>query len=209
MKSPSDHYKKMTRNLTHARKIVQRVDKNECKSDLQHLKLRSYVLLCHAVIEEYIEDLGLDIALKSRRSYMEDGSISKSLVSLVTAKVLEEIKDKKAKRISSDLVRNLDLFSEEAFNLYRSGLASNHGIKPDNLAKIFVPIGFDPEAVDFALVNALKALGEKRGGLAHKFVIRQEMTLSSFETDLLVIKRDLIQFDIEACKSLALRMKAE
>ena len=203
MESPTPYYLKMLENLTHARKIVHRVDPGECGSDLQHLKLRSYVLLCHSVIEEYIEDLGLGIAMASRKRFLDDGIISKSLVGLVTAKVLDEVKRERAKsKIGLDLVRNLQIFSEEAFNQYRSGILANHGIKPENLSNIFVPIGFDPQQVDLSLVNALKSLGEKRGGLAHKFAIRQELTLSAFETDLTAIKRDLILFDEEACRCL-------
>jgi RiboL-PSP-HEPN len=193
----------MLENLKHAKKIVHRVDARECKNDLQHLKLRSYVLLCHSVIEEYVEDLGLDVALTSRKKFLDEGVITKSLVGLVTAKVLDEVKKEKAKsKISADLVKNLQVFSEESFNQYRIEIMSNHGIKPENLSNVFVPIGFDPQQIDLSLVNALKSLGEKRGGIAHKFAIKQELTLSAFETDLSAITRDLILFDEEACRCL-------
>lgn len=207
MDSPTPHFTKMLGNLKHARKIVYRVDPAGCKNDLQHLKLRSYVMLCHSVVEEYIEDLGLDVALKARRILIEEGQITKALVALVTAGVLDEARQERAlRKISSDLVRNLETFSEQAFNLYRGAVASNNGIKPDNLNRIFLPIGFDPSYVDFSLCNILDNLGTRRGGMAHKFVIQQEMTLSSFETDISIIERDLTIFDQEACSCLLARM---
>lgn len=206
MESPTAHYQKLRDNVNHARKIVARVDQEECRSDLQHLKLRSYVLLCHSIVEEFIEDLGLDVALEARRLFANNEIITRSLVALVTSQVLFEIKEKSRAKIGSDLVRNLDTFSEEAFTTYRNSVTSNNGIQPDDLKRVFVPIGFDPESVDLSLVNSMKALGEKRGGLAHKFAIQQELTLSAFETDLNSIIRDLEVFDKEACGNLAVRM---
>ena len=199
MLSPTAHYQKLLGNIKHARKIVTRVDNEQCRNDLQHLKLRSYVLLCHSIVEEFIEDLGLEVALEARRLFANDGVITRALVALVTSQVLFE-------KIDSDLVRNLDAFSEEAFTTYRNSVSSNNGIKPDDLKRVFVPIGVDPEAVDLALVNSMKALGEKRGGLAHKFAIQQELTLSAFDTDLSSIIRDLEVLDQEACSNLAVRM---
>jgi hypothetical protein len=177
MQSPTDHYSKLKAHIAHARKILRNVDRKECRNDLQHLKLRSYVLLSHSIVEEFIEDLGLEVALNARRIFCDDGIITKALVALVTSQVLSDVKEKSKSKIGTDLVRNLDAFSEEAFNAYRATITSNNGVKPENLRKIFVPIGIDPETVDLSLVNSMKALGEKRGGLAHKFAIQQELTL--------------------------------
>lgn len=206
MDSPTPHYSKLRAHVDHARKIVTRVDPDQCKSDLQHLKLRSYVLLCHSIVEEFVEDLGLSVALEARKLFADEGVITRSLVALVTSQVLNEVKEKSRAKVGADLVRNLDAFSEEAFTTYRNSVTANNGIKPENLRRLFVPIGFDPESVDLSLVNSMKALGEKRGGLAHKFAIQQELTLSAFETDLGSIIRDLEVFDREACGNLAVRM---
>ena len=207
MKSPTSHLKKMKRNLVHARKIVSRVDPAECRTPIQHLKLKSYILLCHAIIEEYIEDLGYDVAIRARKMFKSKGLICRSLVSLVASGVMDEIKSDRSKhKVGKDLVRNLEVFSLESFNRYKSVVDNNHGIKLENLAAVFVPIGFDPESVDQALVNQLSAFGEKRGGVAHKFAIREEATLSAVDSDIAVIVRDLQQFDEEACNCLNLKM---
>jgi hypothetical protein len=209
MKSPTSHFKKMKKNLAHARKIVSRVDPAECKTPLQHLKLKSYILLCHAIIEEYIEDLGYDVAMQARQMFKNKGLICKTLVSLVASGVMDEIKNNKSKhKIGKDLVKNLEIFSTESFNKYKNIVDNNHGIKLENLSSVFVPIGFDPEAIDLALVNQLSAFGEKRGGVAHKFAIREEATLSAVDSDMNVIVRDLQQFDQEACSCLNSKMSA-
>lgn len=207
MKSPTIHFRKMRKNLAHARKIVSRVDPTECKTPIQHLKLKSYILLCHAIIEEYIEDLGYDVAIKARQMFKTKGLICKSLVSLVASGIIGEVKNNKSKsKIGRDLVKNLEIFSSESLKRYKSIVDNNHGIKLENLSAVFVPIGFDPEAIDLALVNQLSAFGEKRGGVAHKFAIREEATLSAVDSDMAVIVRDLQQFDQEACNCLNSKM---
>ncbi|GAA0468788.1 hypothetical protein GCM10009096_07120 [Parasphingorhabdus litoris] len=200
MKSPTSHYKKLKADLRKARKIVVRVDPIECKNDLQRLKLSSYVLLCHAAIEQFLEELALEAAMDARRNFKDKGRISRTLVALVAAKVLDETKAEKSKsKIGSDLVRDIDEYSKQAINLFRNTIKENHGISERNLDNLFIPIGFKPNEIDLSLVNSLTALGERRGGLAHKFVIKNEDTLSAFETDLKSIVRDLEGIDQEVC----------
>ena len=64
----------------------------------------------------------------------------------------------------------------------------------------------DALSVSVADFDGLSAFGEKRGGVAHKFAIREEATLSAVDSDMAVIVRDLEQFDQEACNCLNSKM---
>lgn len=199
MDHPTPHYVKLEKHVAHARAIVRGVDRHECKTDLQHLKLQSYILLTHAVIEQYVEDLCLDIAKEARSRFVRESVITKALVGLVAAQVLfEKSAGRASKKIGSELVRNLDDFSKEAFNKFNEVVKSNHGIKTENLKSLFHPIGVDPTEVDLALVNALDSFGTTRGGIAHQFTIKRENTLSDVESGLTAMIRDLASFDKEA-----------
>ncbi|WP_089132128.1 hypothetical protein [Sphingorhabdus sp. SMR4y] len=83
METPTLLYQQMIRNIDHARKLVSNVEPNGCKTDLQHLKLRSFVLLTHSIIEEYIEDLGREVAVEARKEFKK-GKITKALVALIS-----------------------------------------------------------------------------------------------------------------------------
>tara|TARA_B100000678_G_scaffold243730_1_gene215491 strand:+ start:1695 stop:2339 length:645 start_codon:yes stop_codon:yes gene_type:complete len=196
---PTEHYIKLEKHIAHARTIVRGVDLHECKTDLQHLKLQSYILLTHAVIEQYVEDLCLEIAKEARSRFSKKNVITQALVGLIAAQVLSEKSSGRAsKKIGSELVRNLDDFSKEAFNKFNEVVKSNHGIKAENLKSLFHPIGIDPIDVDLALVNALESFGTTRGGIAHKFAIKRENTLSDVESGLKAMIRDLAALDKEA-----------
>lgn len=196
---PTEHYATLQKHIAHARTIVRGVDSHECKTDLQHLKLQSFILLTHAVIEQYIEDLCLEVAKEARARFVKKSVITKALVGLVAAQVLaEKASGRASKKIGSELVRNLDDFSKEAFNKFTEAVKNNHGIKKDNLRSLFHPIAVDPIDVDLALVNALDSFGTTRGGIAHKFAIKRENTLSDIETSLNAMIRDLASLDKEA-----------
>lgn len=201
------HYEGLKKGLSHAEKVVGGVYPYGCKTDLQHLKLQSFILLAHAVIEQYLEELCLEVARDARTIFVREGVITKALVGLITSQVLaEKSSGKGSKRIGSDMAKNLDVFSRDAFNSYTEVIKSNHGIKKDNLKSLFFPIGIDPLTVDLALANTLDAFGTTRGLIAHKFAIRRENTLSAVQSELAVIVRDLTALDREAMSSLQLRM---
>ena len=110
MKSPTEEYRNLKRSIKKAELIIGGVDKLGCKTELQHLKLQSYVLLCHAALEQYIESIGLEVALKARSIFSDSGVITKTLVALVSARLVDDPGVKGRNKLSSDLVSNLNEF---------------------------------------------------------------------------------------------------
>lgn len=207
MKSPTRQYKDLKKALKNAKKITRGVNMHECKSDLQFLKLHSYILLCHSAIEEYIEKLGEAVALEARKIFVQDGVITKSLVALVSAKIIDDLPEKSRKKISSDLVGNIEEFSKEAFNRYRSIVVGNNGITIKDQAAVFLPIGVDPEITDFVLMQAMNSFGAKRGEVAHSFKVRRNDTLADVMASVNTIENLLSGYDLAACKCISARMR--
>ena len=207
MKSPTTHYRLLVSSLKKARLIIRGVNKLGCTTDLQHLKLQAYILLCHAALEQYIEDLALSAAKSARDIFVTKGVVTKTLLALISSKIVDDISQKSTLKLTSELSSNVDIFSKEAFNRYHSIIISNNGIIKKDQKNILVPIGVDPESVDIVLMNILHAFGARRGEVAHKFRVQRAETLTAVETELTTIVKNIIAYDQAVCEALKLRRK--
>ncbi|MFC4655673.1 HEPN domain-containing protein [Rheinheimera marina] len=207
MKSPTQYYRTLISSLRKANKITRGINKLGCETDLQHLKLQSYILLCHSALEQYIEDLGLAAAQEARAIYSRSGIITKTLVALISSKLIDDISEKSKSRLSADLSSDIEEFSKEAFNRYRSVVTSNNGIVDRDQKKLLIPIGVNPEAIDVVLMNNLHSFGAKRGDVAHKFKVQRTDTLTAVDTDLNTIVSGLASYDQAVCEALKYRVR--
>lgn len=82
--------------------------------------------------------------------------------------------------------------SNYVINGYRKFLESNHGLKNDNINKIFKPLGFKID-VDFeqTFLNDLDSLGSKRGAIAHSSSSKKAKTLLDYNDEKNKIERIL------------------
>ena len=208
MKSPSKYFRELERSIRSTRAIASSVNPLFCNTKLDELKVKSYILLSHAAIEQYLEDLSFDVALNARNLFVKNGYITKCLIGLISSGILDEVSDGKGKKkISGNVFRNLDQFSSIAYSKYLEVIEGNHGIKKSNLMDLFLPLGVNPEIVDISTVAILESFGQKRGDIAHKAKISKTHTLSEIDSDLKQIVEGLRNFDAAACGSLRSRMK--
>lgn len=207
MKSPTQHYRALISSLKKARLITGGVNKLGCDTDLQHLKLQAYILLCHAALEQYIEDLALAAARAARNKYTGSGIITKTLVALISSKLVDDMSEKSKSKLTTDLSSNVEEFSKEAFNRYHAVVKSNNGIVDRDQNKLLVPVGVDPATVDLVLMNSLHGFGARRGDVAHKFKVRRSDTLTAVETELATIVAGILGYDQAVCEALKSRMK--
>lgn len=109
--------------------------------------IRAYVLLCHAEIENFIEDW------------------AKILLQMLTAELQNPKSGSKfARSHAGKVVKEL---------LYT--INNNHGIKAKNLANMFEPFGIleaDFDAVDTKFLSQMNSFGQRRGESAHGSVKR-------------------------------------
>lgn len=207
MKSPTPHYRSLVKSLNKAKLITGGVNKLGCETDLQHLKLQGYILLCHSALEQYIEELGLAAAQLARSHYSNYGVITKTLVALISSKLIDDLPDRSRSKVASDLSSNIEEFSKEAFNRYRAAVSANNGIVERDQHKILLPIGVDPASVDLVLMKNLHGFGSKRGDVAHKFKVQRTETLTAVDTDIATIVTGIIAYDQAVCDALKARMK--
>ena len=205
--SQTIHYIKLLENLSLARKITYNVNSSFCKTVIQDLKVQSYIFLSHAAIESYVEALALDTATKSIELYHNQEIISRPLIGLISSGLIARIEEKSlSKKVSEDLFQNIGEFSNVAFGRFKSLVGDNNGIKRDNLKKIFLPVGIDPEIEDPVVTAALHSFGGKRGAIAHGFKIAKAHTLSEIDSDIDTIKLGLVNYDNACVTSLNVTM---
>ena len=196
---PSVEYTSLVQKVNVARKICYNVPLHSCNTEIQELKLKSYILLSHAVIEEYIESIALRIAGEAISKLANESTITTALVGLIASGIIGRIdEDGISRKLKREPFEDIHLFASTAYGRFRSIVDGNNGIKRDDQLKIFLPIGVDPETEDPVTMAALDSFGTKRGAVAHQFKITKAHTLSEIESDLSTIVFGLQSFD-DAC----------
>lgn len=207
MQSPTSHYQNLKKSLDSLNPLVRSVDPIGCRTNLQFLKLQSYILLSHAIFEEYLEQLAKEVASEARQKLRNENMISKALLGLIACGIVDEIDPKKSNRkIIEKTFRDIADFSSTAYNGFVNVIDTNNGIKTENQKKLLLPIGLDPARCDPATMAALDAFGTARGGIAHSFKIKREHTLSQVQSEINQITSGLISFDEAACETLSTTM---
>lgn len=196
MTEKSNALQKLKSDLVAANQLVRRIDLIECKTPLQHLKLRGFILISHSAIEEYLESVCRDAARRSKKKFKETGVITKSAISLVATCVVDKISDSGRKKITSSVAQNLELFLNEAVNTFEITITNNNGITLKDQAKLLLPIGVDLSVEDLPLSQDLNAFGKKRGDVAHHFQAQSEDTLSDIKSRLNQIETSLEALDL-------------
>lgn len=203
MEHPTPHYEALITSIKNMKPLIRQVNPLFCETPLQTLKVRSYILLSHAALEEYLEDLCKDVASIAVRKYKQHGNITNALLGLISSGLLDDISIGKAKKkVKQDLFHNIEIFATEALTQFHSVINNNNGIKKANQLSLLLPIGVDPESTDFATLAALDAFGTKRGDVAHKAKIAKAHTLSEIDSDLNSILNGLKLFDQASCNAI-------
>jgi hypothetical protein len=137
-------------------------------SEREYDMARAYLVLAHAEIEAFCEDRGSKVAERAHGLWRRKGRRSAVLVELLkfhhatTRKPWTPI-DKSPLRL------------ESAVNYYlASVIGQNHGIREENLSKMFFPIGIDPSDLDSVWVSTMDSFGVSRGSIAHSSVKTQQ-----------------------------------
>lgn len=207
MKSPTDAYKALKLSLRDIKVILNRVPLYECNTKGQIVKVKSYILLCHAAFEQYLERICVDVSNEAVEKFNDKGRISKVIVSMTAYETIAQIDDNiSRRRITLDVAQNFQTFVNQARVNINNQVDRNHGVRIQNQKQMLQPIGVDPEETDLATANALDAFGSKRGEIAHTFRIHRVETRSSAENEVRTIFRGLRFFDVEACKNLGIGM---
>ena len=145
------------RNLLPPIKILGNYTKKE--SDL----IRSYILLAHAEVESYLEDIAKEKAKSALDKWNGSRKKSNCLLSLMTfmggeinwSSANNNTKYELATRLNRTVVH------------YIATLDKNHGIKSNNVLNILLPLGIEINEFDQAWLATMDSFGSFRGELAH------------------------------------------
>lgn len=123
---------------------------------------RAYIVLCHAEIESFCEDLVKAKASAAKYSFETTGRITPVLRRLLSYYVGQKRRSWSDVRIpSADIVKSA---SESHFTAIRD----NHGIKRLNLERLLYPLGVFEAQLDSIWLAQMDSFGAKRGDIAHR-----------------------------------------
>ncbi|WP_336717302.1 HEPN domain-containing protein [Chryseobacterium mucoviscidosis] len=138
----------------------QRLDGNYTKKE-QDL-IRSFVLLSHAEIESYLEDIAKEKISKSLNDWNNNRKKShciKSVVSFVGNEISFE---------NDSNSKNLQYRVNKIVSHYlRAVIDRNHGVKEKNILDLLLPIGIEWADLDTAWLATMDSFGTIRGAIAH------------------------------------------
>lgn len=123
--------------------------------------VRSYVLLAHAEIESYFEDIASEIVTRSLQAWITSRRRSACLLSIMTF-CGEEIKWENRNE-KNKIETRIRVTAAHYINL----LKSNHGVKSKNILNILLPIGVEESSLDQTWLTIMDEFGKKRGSFAH------------------------------------------
>lgn len=118
--------------------------------------LRAYLLLVHAEIESFFEEIAEEKAKKAFKNWKSNRTKSNILLSLVSFCSIEKNENSIECRVNKSLTT------------YINSLKKNNGIKDNNILNILLPIGYEFQNIDTTWLNTISSFGSSRGEVAHK-----------------------------------------
>lgn len=153
---------KKSKEYKHLEKRISQIEKNfkfnqsiNGITNLQADRLRGLRLLCHAELEDYFESVALKLLTIAEKKWIEKKIANYNLSSLFIWHDRidkNDTNDTKASMIIAD---------------YRKEIKSNHGIKEENIKKLFGPLGYKIDDFDATFISTLSSFGALRGETAH------------------------------------------
>ena len=201
MNSPTSAYKSLNVSLQGLKPLLSRVPDTSCDTNLQHLKVQSYLFLSHAAFEQYLEEIATITMRESVADYNKSDQINSCVMSLIAFETVAQFDDMTPrKKIRADVVKNLQNFVNIASRNHETTIKGNNGIKLKDQNALFLPVGLDPLEVDIVTANGLDSFGGKRGSVAHKLKIQTTETKSSVLSESQTLFKGLKNFDEEVCR---------
>lgn len=138
----------------------ERVDGNYTKKE-QDL-IRSFVLLTHAEIEAYLEDVAKTRVTKS----LSDWNTSRTKSNCIKSVVSFIGHDLKFENDANS--NNIQYRVNKTVAHYMNAVVDkNHGIKEKNILKVLLPLGIELNELDQTWLSVMESFGSTRGLIAH------------------------------------------
>lgn len=162
--------------------------------------IRSYVLLCHAEIEAFVEDKAKERMEKAHKSWRDSRKRSNCLKSVLayTGNDIDFKNDQNA-------INNIEHRINRTVGHYLNSVVSrNHGIKEKNIVNLLLPLGLEYNELDQTWLSIMDAFGATRGNIAHN--TSQVQNIIDRNTELNRIKNQILP-ELENIDDLIRRLK--
>lgn len=172
--------------------------------DVYQHDVKAYCILAHAIFEEFVETLSLEVMNHSTNEWLTKRSLSAALIALClfyNSKLsIEEDEDKDQPRSFDALRESID----EAKRAHSLTIYNNHGFSLKYLRTILSPVAVDVTS-NPKFTNSLRVLADARGSYAHKsaksalFVDRAKASRPMTPEK----ARDIVEDCLELCAALS------
>ena len=178
----SSRFRKLERRLTELRRhlLPKNFSPTGDYSARQIDLAMGYRLLCHAEIEDFLENISKDVVL-AKVNHAKTGKATLTTLTLLAYYKIawdglldsqnEEDavhKPDKSNPFSKPLNKLLDDAAHEYFGRI---ISNNHGVRTDNLKRLLKPTGFDFESLDPMWLTTIDEFGKQRGSTAHTSIV--------------------------------------
>ncbi|MGX1615682.1 HEPN domain-containing protein [Micromonospora chalcea] len=140
-------------------------------SQRQYDGVRAYVVLTHAEIESYVEDVTQDILLAAKTRWLNSQRTGRCIAALMLYGARSVQPPKAIVRQTAN-----DTFEAHVIRLLREHeryvSQDNHGIKEKNLLSVLLPVGVLEADLDPVWLATMNSFGGQRGAVAHNSVIK-------------------------------------
>ncbi len=125
---------------------------------------RAYIVLAHAEIEAFCEDIVRDKATTAKNTFDAAGRVTPVLRRIVSYHVGKNQRSwSEVRTPSADVV-------EKALQSHFTAINNNHGIKRTSLERLMYPLGVLERHMDATWLAQMDSFGRKRGSVAHSSV---------------------------------------
>jgi RiboL-PSP-HEPN len=125
---------------------------------------RAYVMLAHAEIESFCEDLVTKAIGAAKQHFDSRGTVSPTLRRIVAYFV------GKNRKSWDEYLKPTQSAVDAASTSHSDTVKNNHGIKRENLEKLFYPLGVLETDLNTTWLAQMDSFGSNRGYFAHKSV---------------------------------------
>ena len=166
---PSREYQKLKKNICalkgHFLDFKKRLDGRYTRYELA--QCRAFITFCHSEFEIYLETASGRAVERAEKNWKRTGRTTRVISAMLAYRLNGEVSlpddpPRQAQR------SKLDTLIGHAISRQKSAIKGNHGIRPRNLAELFIPIGMKPDQFEDPLLVQLKNLGERRGDQVHQ-----------------------------------------
>jgi hypothetical protein len=131
----------------------------------QYDRVRAYVVLVHAEMESFVEELVTQALVAARARWVTTGRTGKCVAALMMYNAREisvpaELGKQKA-------IQTFGAVVSKVISDHEKAVLHNHGIREFNLLKMLLPIGVLEHELDLVWLGDVNSFGQNRGIVAH------------------------------------------